>query len=109
MGAGLRLYAMTTKIDFTAWVAWLWSFVIALIFLSIISIFVWDRWLTILISMLMVMILSIYIIFDIQLITGKNSAKYSIDDYILAAMLLYIDILRLFVEILKIVAAARGQ
>ena len=65
-------------------------------------IFVHAQWLYILISVLVIMLLSIYIIIDIQLITGKYAYKYSIDDYVMAAMVLYMDVTRMFLEILML-------
>ena len=45
-----------------------------------------------------------YLVYDTQLIMGKFGYGYSVDDYIFAAMELYIDIIRLFLLILRIVA-----
>ena len=45
-----------------------------------------------------------YLVYDVQLISGKFGIQYSVDDYIFAAMELYIDIIRLFLEILRILA-----
>lgn len=53
------------------------------------------------------LLFSCYLIFDTMLILGKNSIKFSIDDYIIAALSLYIDILRIFLEVLRILAAVR--
>ena len=51
--------------------------------------------------------MGIYIIYDTQLIVGEKSEKFSIDDYIFAAVCLYIDIVRLFLYILRILAASK--
>jgi FtsH-binding integral membrane protein len=51
--------------------------------------------------------MGIYIIYDTQLIVGEKSEKFSIDDYVFAAVCLYIDIVRLFLYILRILAAAK--
>ena len=51
--------------------------------------------------------ISIYLIYDTQLIIGGKSRQISIDDYIFAAMSLYVDMIRLFMEILKIVSRVR--
>lgn len=45
----------------------------------------------------------IYLIYDVQLIVGKNNIKFSEDDYILAAINLYVDIIAIFIRILAIV------
>ena len=46
---------------------------------------------------------SIYLIYDIQLIVGNKSHQFGEDDYILAALNLYLDIISLFIRILSIV------
>jgi FtsH-binding integral membrane protein len=51
--------------------------------------------------------MGIYIIYDTQLIVGNKQNKYSIDDYIFAAMALYIDIVRLFLYLIRIMASKK--
>lgn len=46
--------------------------------------------------------MGLYIIYDTQLILGKGEASLGIDDYIFAAMSLYIDIVQLFMYILQL-------
>jgi FtsH-binding integral membrane protein len=45
---------------------------------------------------------SIYIIFDTQLIVGRHTFSYSLDDAYFAAINLYLDIINLFLFILQI-------
>jgi len=52
------------------------------------------------------LLFSIYIIFDTQMILGKGDLKYSLDDAYLAAIKLYLDIVNLFLSILRIVRFA---
>jgi FtsH-binding integral membrane protein len=54
-----------------------------------------------------VMLYSMYLIYDTQLVMGKFGAEYSIDDYILAAMMIYIDIIQLFLYILQLLGSRR--
>jgi FtsH-binding integral membrane protein len=64
----------------------------------------WNSyWVTILIATLGVIIFSAYLIYDTQLIIGGKTRQYQIDDYILAAINLYLDITRIFIYILAIV------
>lgn len=44
-----------------------------------------------------------YLIYDTQLILGNKRKQYKVDDYALAAISLYLDIARIFVELLRIV------
>ena len=50
----------------------------------------------------MVVIYGIYILIDTQLIVGGGKHELSIDDYIIGAMILYIDIVMLFLYLLEI-------
>ncbi len=52
------------------------------------------------------LLFSIYLIYDTQLILGKGQYSYSLDDAYLAAIQLYLDVINLFLNILRIVGAA---
>ena len=55
------------------------------------------------------LIFSLYIVYDTQLmIGGKHSYALSPEEYIFAALNLYLDIVQLFLFILRIVGAARN-
>lgn len=47
-------------------------------------------------------VFSIYIIYDLQMIMGDHALKLSPEEYIFAALTLYVDIIRIFLELLKI-------
>ena len=54
---------------------------------------------------------SLYIIYDTQLIVGgkhKRCMQLSIEEYVYAAMILYVDIIRLFLYVLRILGIARS-
>ena len=79
--------------------------VIALLIGSIIAIFIKSKILNLILAVLGTIIFGIYLVFDTQLVIGQNKNAYSIDDYIFAAMNLYIDIIQIFLYMLRIVAA----
>lgn len=106
MTIGLTIYAMFAKTDFTWYIALAIAVSLTLIVACVIFIFVRPTWLYQLICILCVILCCIYIIIDIQLITGKHAYKYSIDDYVMAAMCLYIDITRLFLELLALMGSS---
>lgn len=56
------------------------------------------------------LIFSMYIVYDTQMMMG-GSHKYSIspEEYVFAALNLYLDIINLFLYILMIIGAARGD
>ena len=43
-----------------------------------------------------------YIIYDTQLIVGGRKHELSYDDYIIGALMLYVDIIGLFLELLEL-------
>ena len=45
---------------------------------------------------------SIYLIIDTQLIFGGKNNELSLDNYIMGAAMLYIDIIQIFLQFLKI-------
>jgi len=55
------------------------------------------------ISMICALLTGIYLIYDIKMIMGNEARKIGIDDYMMAALMIYVDIIRIFLEILKIV------
>lgn len=99
---GLTIYAVTTKTDFTYCGGAMWAFFFVVLTCTIMSFFLRGRVAQVWISGLIIFIMSFYIIYDTQVIVGNHELKLEIDDYVFAAMMLYIDIIRLFLEILKI-------
>lgn len=47
-------------------------------------------------------VFSMYIIYDLQMIMGDRKLNISPEEYIFAALNLYVDIIRIFMELLKI-------
>ena len=97
----LTLYACTTKTDFTFLGGMLFVCVCLLICLCIFS-FILSSFLHTLYCILGVLVYSIYLIYDTQLVMGKFGQEYQIDDYILAALMIYIDIIQIFLYLLQI-------
>lgn len=104
----LAAVATQSKIDFTGMMGIMLVFAIALLVLTILFIFIPSRGLMWIIMIGAVVLISIYFIIDIQLMMGGNH-KFALspEDYILAATLLYVDIVYLFVYILMILG--RGE
>lgn len=72
-------------------------------FLVILNVF-WGSsgWLNVLIAVLFAGIYSVYLIIDTQLIMGGKRQELSLDNYVLGAAMLYIDIIQLFLNLLRI-------
>jgi len=97
---GLTYYACTTKTDFTVCGGFLFVAGILLLFLGLLSIFL--PFLHTLYCVLGVLLYSVYLLFDTQLIMGKYENGYEIDDYIIAAIMIYIDIIQIFLYLLEL-------
>jgi FtsH-binding integral membrane protein len=101
----LTIYACTTKTDITVCGGLMFVLGMVLLVALFLSIFIQNRVFQLIVSCITVVIFSIYLVYDTQLILGKGELKLTVDDYIFAAMNLYLDIIVLFIEILKIIGS----
>lgn len=69
--------------------------------LGIFSIFVWSPFLNNLYCCLGTMLFGIYLIIDTQLIIGGKRLELSLDDYVIGALILYMDIIQIFLYLLQ--------
>lgn len=104
---GLTVYAFYTKTDFTYEGGLLFMCCFALLAVSFIQIFFYCRWLEILICIFGVILFGVYLIYDTQLLLGDKGNKYEIDDYVLAALNIYVDIINMFIYILRLLGDRR--
>merc|ERR1712038_1984575 len=99
----LTLYACTTKTDFTMCGGLFFIMSMALLCLMVCSFFMtFAAWWHPFVSALLVVFYGLYLIYDTQLIAGGRSHELSYDDYIVGALLIYVDIMMLFLELLRL-------
>jgi len=105
---GITIFAFQTKIDFTGAGIYLFVFSLVLLVFGIFCLIIRTKILQIVYAALGALLFSFYLVFDTQIMLGGKH-KYSIspEDYIMAALNLYIDIIQLFLMILRLVGAAR--
>jgi len=84
---------VVTKSDFTTIGPYLFVLCIVLMIFGIVSIFWRDPIVQLIYSCLSALLFSIYLIFDTQLVIGKGTYSYSLDDAYMASIQLYIDII----------------
>lgn len=105
---GLTIYAWTTKTDWTGLGPYLFAgLLILLIFGLAITILamcgVRISWLIMLYDLAGVLLFTFYIVFDTQMIIGgHHKNQFEIDDYAHAALELYLDIINLFLHLLRL-------
>ena len=104
---GVTIYAYTSKTDFTVCGPMMWIF--AMVFLTGTILLISFRntagfkATNLGFAVLGAFLFSFYLLCDTQMILGGKNRRYQIseEDYILAAVILYLDIINLFLEILK--------
>ncbi|KAI9556274.1 hypothetical protein GHT06_018848 [Daphnia sinensis] len=104
----LTLFSLQTKWDFTAMGGILLTLVVVLLIAGIVAIFVPGKITHLIYASLGALIFSAYLVFDTQLMLGGKH-KYSIspEEYIFAALNLYLDIVNIFIYILAIVGGSK--
>ncbi|XP_054984790.1 protein lifeguard 2 [Sorex araneus] len=101
----LTLFALQTKWDFTLLNGMLFVLVSVLLIYGIILIFVKSFWLHLLYSALGTLIFSLYLVMDVQLMVGGRHHHHNLnpEEYVFAALNIYMDIINLFLFILNII------
>ncbi|KAF4656569.1 Transmembrane BAX inhibitor motif-containing protein 4 [Perkinsus olseni] len=106
----LTLFAFFIKTDFTGYQPFALVLLMVLVFMGLVMIFLpTNRYLQIVYGSIGALVFSIYLVIDTQMIVGgKNRrSQLGVDQYIAGALMLYMDIINLFLFVLTIVGAAR--
>lgn len=109
MVIALGLYAFNTKSDFTLQGGALFVFGCAFLMLTFFGMFTNNKFFHIFLSVLGIILFGFYLIYDIQLIIGNKTLGFDIDEYIIASLILYTDIISLFLEMLKLLNSLSGN
>ena len=101
----LTAYALFTPLDFTFAAGSLYLFTAALFGCTFLALFLpSSQILRVVISGVSVIVFGLYLIFDIEMIVGGHYCEFGIDDYVIAAMQVYLDIIMMFVHILRLIS-----
>ncbi|XP_029672067.1 protein lifeguard 1 isoform X2 [Formica exsecta] len=105
---GLTIFAFQTKIDFTGLHTVLFVAVLILLIFGIVAMIWPGKIMTLVYASLGALIFSFYLIYDTQMmIGGKHKYSISPEEYIFAALSLYLDVVNIFIYILTIIGASR--
>ena len=97
---------MLPQIDLTPYSGALFAFFSALFMASIIQMFVHARVLHLLLCAGGVVMFSVYLVFDLQMVMGGHKVALGPDEYVFAALNLYLDVINLFLYILQLLNQA---
>ncbi|XP_034553684.1 protein lifeguard 1 [Notolabrus celidotus] len=105
----LSVFAMQSKWDFTAKSGCLWVFAWTLLSFGLLCAIHRSQYLYIVYACLGTLLFSFYLVFDTQLILGGKNRKYEIspEEYVFAALNLYLDIVSLFLLLLQLISLCR--
>ncbi|CDR94161.1 hypothetical protein BBBOND_0104700 [Babesia bigemina] len=103
---GVTLFAMQTKYDFTGYIMHIFCFSLGLFFAGILIAIFPSRALRIAYSTVGALLACVYLVVDIQLAVGGRKHEWTIDDYVIAAISIYLDIINLFVHLLRLLGDA---
>jgi len=100
----LTAYAFTTKTDFTGMGPYMYAALCGLMLTSFVCMFFPSPMMQKVIGGAGAIIFSMYIVYDTQLICGGKHKKhqFGVDDYVFAALNIYLDIINLFIYLLSI-------
>ncbi|XP_064541780.1 protein lifeguard 1 [Drosophila montana] len=99
----LSIFAIQTKYDFTAWGGVLITVVICLLILAFAGAFLRGTFGETAVSCLGALLASFLLIYDTQLIIGgTHKYQFNPEDYIFAALTLYLDVVRIFLYVLRL-------
>ena len=108
--ATLIIYAWKTPRDITIYGATLFVLLTTLVCSSFLLFFLRSITIVnIIFCILSLLLFSAYLIYDVQLMMGNKTHKLNADDYIYAAMNLYLDIINIFLEILNLLQSIFGR
>ena len=103
----LSLYGLTSRRDFSAWGSFLSVGLIVLIVAMVINMFVQSAGAYLWMSAVGVMIFSGLLVFDTW--RFMRSGRFGPDDYVFAAVQIYLDLLNMFVFILSLLGGGRRR
>uniref|UniRef100_A0A3B4YZG6 Zgc:110410 n=1 Tax=Stegastes partitus TaxID=144197 RepID=A0A3B4YZG6_9TELE len=105
----LSVFAMQSKWDFTTASGSLWVFGWTLLSFALLCAILRSQYAYITYACLGTLLFSLYLVFDTQLILGGKHRKYEVspEEYIFAALNLYLDIVSLFLLLLQLIGLCR--
>ncbi|XP_007938047.1 protein lifeguard 1-like [Orycteropus afer afer] len=105
----LTFFALQTKWDFTLLSGVLFVSLLILLIYGILIIFIRSYWLHLVYAGLGTVIFSLYLVMDVQLMVGGRHYHSNLDpeEYVFAALNIYLDITNIFLFILQLIGLAR--
>lgn len=104
--AGLTVYAAVSRRDFSAWGGFFFVGVIALIVTMVLNMFFRNETVALYIAGATVFVFGALLVFDTWRLLRTDT--YGPDDYVMAAVSIYLDLLNMFLAILRLLGGKRN-
>uniref|UniRef100_A0A915JCX2 Uncharacterized protein n=1 Tax=Romanomermis culicivorax TaxID=13658 RepID=A0A915JCX2_ROMCU len=105
--AAIMIFACQTKYDFTSWIGVMFIISMVMMLFGIMAILCAAVFKTpivyVVYASLMALVFMVYLAIDTQMLIGGKRYEYSPEDYIVAAIQLFLDIIYIFIYILQII------
>ena len=103
----LVLFAAQTAVDFTTMHAMLFTLLVGLIVMGILGVWFASDFIRIVYATLGAVIFSAYLVADVQTIMGGKTYRIGPDEHVFAAVVVFLDVMNLFLMVLNLVGFAR--
>ncbi|XP_017858229.1 PREDICTED: protein lifeguard 1 isoform X1 [Drosophila arizonae] len=105
----LTIFAMCFPCDFTGYGPFLCVTGFATFAVGILAFVMKDPLVQMIYLGISLILFSLYLVYDIQLMVGRHKNQYCEEDYIIAALSIYSDIIRMFITLLQLIARIRSN
>ena len=99
----LALFAAQTRVDFTTMRAMLVALLLGLILMGVLSVWFYSEFLMVVYATLGAVLFSAYLVMDLQSIMGGKTYALGPEEHVLAAVVVFLDVVNLFLFILRLV------
>lgn len=109
VAGALTVYATRTKTDYTAQGGMLLTALTAIVLTGLLGLFTHSSAVELMIAGGGALLFGMYIVFDVQLLMGGQHTKYQLspDEYVQGAIAIYLDVINLFIYILRLLGSER--
>mmetsp|Transcript_5942 Transcript_5942/g.13075 ORF Transcript_5942/g.13075 Transcript_5942/m.13075 type:complete len:241 (-) Transcript_5942:207-929(-) len=104
----LTAWAVTTKVDATKWGRQLGVAMLGLFVASLVALFVGSSAMDTVVAAGGAVLFSCFLVYDTQMIVGgkhESQRRFDIDDYAFAALQIYMDVIRMFLYLLRLLGS----
>jgi FtsH-binding integral membrane protein len=104
---GITIAAFQTKLDVTRWTSVLFMATIILIVMTLVGIFWRNKVFHLVIAAVGALLFSVWLLFDLQMLLGGKRYELSPDEYVFAALTIYIDIVSIFLYLMQVIGISQ--